>query len=150
MGIEEFNEDQKIQLYTRKNRVYVSFSYDPEVVKTVKLMKKWWWSSKLREWSFDIDCLNDFVGLHDDVHMLKHNVIIWRMPDEICFKLLNDHDQDMVIMMGAIPNVMYDPENRVFCIPIENMPELEQFINDHDELGLLRIMPPRITIKRKL
>ncbi len=136
MGIEEINEDKKIQLYTRKNRVYVSFSYDPEVVKTVKLMKKWWWSAKLREWSFDIDCLNDFVGLHD-VHMLKHNVIIWKMPDEICFKLLNDQNQDMVIMMGSIPNVMYDPENRVFCMPPENMLELEQFINDHEELGLI-------------
>jgi hypothetical protein len=139
--------ENKIQLYTRKNRVYVSFTYDPEVVKTIKLMKKWWWSSKLREWSFDLGCLEDFVGLHD-VHVLSQNVIVWKMPDEICFKLLNDHEQDVV--MSAIPNVTYDPENRVFCIPPEDMAALEQFVKDQDEIGLLRLLSPRITVKRKL
>jgi hypothetical protein len=148
MLIEEVKED-KIQLYILKNRVYVSFTYDPEVVKTVKLMKKWFWSARLREWSFDLDCLSDFVGLHD-VHMLKHNVIIWKLHDEVCFKLLNGHDQDMVILMAAMPTITYDLENTVLCIPPENMPELEQFIKDNDEIGLLRVMAPRIPIKRKL
>jgi hypothetical protein len=83
-----------------------------------------------------------------NVHLLEHKVIVWKMADEICFKLLNDHEQGVV--MAAIPNVTYDPENKVLCIPPENMPELEQFITDNDEIGLLRVMAPRIAIKRKL
>jgi hypothetical protein len=76
MSIQEI-EDSKIQLYSRKNRVFLTFPYNDKVVQSVKSMQKAYWSHKLREWSFDEDSLGDFVGLHD-CHMLSQDMIIFK------------------------------------------------------------------------
>jgi hypothetical protein len=83
MSIQEI-EDSKEQLFSRKNRVFVSFPYNDKVVQSVRSMKKAWWSQKLREWSFDEESLGEFVGLHDCL-MLSQDMIIFKEKDNVSF-----------------------------------------------------------------
>jgi hypothetical protein len=143
MSIQEINDD-KPQVYTYNNRVYVSCIYDPKLVTTIGGMKKRWWSPKLREWSFDEESLAEFMAKHD-THLLSHNVIIYKMHDEICFKMLDDQD---IVCLLAIPGITYDPPNRVYSIPLESYPVLEKYIVDNRLEGLVRTLPARIQVKR--
>jgi hypothetical protein len=143
MSIEEITDD-KTQVYTHKNRAYVSCIYQPELVTSLNKMKKRWWSPKLREWSFAEESLDEFLA-SNDAHILKHNVIIYKLHDEICFKMLNDQD---IVCLLAIEGITYDPTNRVYSIPLASYPELEKYIVENGLVGLQRTLPARIEIKR--
>jgi hypothetical protein len=143
MSIEEFTDDTT-QVYTHKNRAYVSCIYQPELVTSLNKMQKRWWSPKLREWSFAEESLDEFLT-NNKARVLQHNVIIYMMHDEVCFKMLDEQD---IVCLLAIEGITYDPSNRVYSIPLESYPELEKYIEDNGLKGVKRTLPARIQIKR--
>ncbi len=111
----------KIIMYTRYERVYVSFDFNQKVLATVMNMTKPFYYPRIKEWSFSILSLNDFLQQHE-CHVLDHEMIIYKGEKESCFKFLEN--QDLSDLADKVQEVSYDGQNLVFIIPNSSYEQL--------------------------
>jgi hypothetical protein len=136
---------KQIQMYTRNQRVYVYFSFDPEVLKVVKTMKRARYQPLLREWSFDDESLSEFLGVFEDrVNQIDEGAIIWKLDTFLYFKFINQVD------LGALMSdaMCYDSDRKVFVLPVSEYAKLEEYMESQGIKAQQRERAPMMIFKR--
>jgi hypothetical protein len=119
----------QIQVYTRNKRVYVYFSFDPDVLREIKTMKRARYQPLLREWSFDEESSGDFIKAFEDrINQIDEGAVIWRLDTFIYFRFINQVD---LAKLGA-DNLCYDSDKKVFVLPVHEYEKLQDFLTSNN------------------